>query len=59
LLYATCSVFREENESTVEAFLARQPDARIAQLQPGAPDGGRIMPDDDRDGFFYALLEKR
>ena len=59
LLYATCSVFREENESTVEAFLARQPDARIAQFQPGAPDGGRIMPDDDRDGFFYALLEKR
>ena len=59
LLYATCSVFREENESMVDAFLARQPDARIADFQPGAPEGGRIRPDDDHDGFFYALIEKR
>ena len=59
LLYATCSVFREENESIVEAFVARNPEARIAQFQPGAPEGGRIRPDDDSDGFFYALLEKR
>jgi 16S rRNA (cytosine967-C5)-methyltransferase len=59
LLYATCSVFREENESTVESFLARTADARIVQFLPGAPVGGRVIPDDDRDGFFYALLEKR
>lgn len=59
LLYVTCSVFREENESSVESFLARRADARIASLQAGAPEGGRIMPDDDHDGFFYALLEKR
>ena len=59
LLYVTCSVFREENESTVEAFLARQPGACVSQIQPGAPAGGRITPDDDHDGFFYALLEKR
>jgi len=59
LLYATCSVFREENEAVVEAFLARQPEARIAHFQPGAPQGGRIWPDDDHDGFFYALIEKR
>jgi 16S rRNA (cytosine967-C5)-methyltransferase len=59
LLYTTCSVFREENESTVEAFLARQPGARVVQLQTGAPEGGRIRPDDDHDGFFHALFEKR
>ena len=59
LLYATCSVFREENESVVEAFLFRQPGARLLKLHPGAPDGGRIWPDDDSDGFYYALLEKR
>lgn len=59
LLYATCSVFREENESVVDAFLDRQPDARVARFQAGAPMGGRIKPDDDHDGFFYALLEKR
>ena len=28
LLYATCSVFRQENEQVVAAFLAQQPDAR-------------------------------
>ncbi len=59
LLYATCSVFREENESVVEAFLSREPGARMLELHPGAPEGGRIWPDDDRDGFYYALLEKR
>lgn len=59
LLYATCSVFREENESTVEAFLARQRGAHIVQFQPDSPEGGRIRPDDNRDGFFYALFEKR
>jgi len=59
LLYATCSVFREENESTVDAFLARQPEAREACFQPDAPAGGRVQPDDDHDGFYYALLEKR
>lgn len=59
LLYVTCSVFREENESVLEAFLARHAEARIARFHPEAPDGGRVMPDDDHDGFFYALLEKR
>lgn len=59
LLYATCSVFRDENESTVEAFLARHPDARAVAFPSGAPEGGRLRPDEDHDGFFYALLEKR
>jgi 16S rRNA (cytosine967-C5)-methyltransferase len=59
LLYATCSLFREENEDVVDDFLSRQPDASIIPLGPGAPEGGRILPDENRDGFFYALLEKR
>ncbi len=59
LLYATCSVFREENEATVEAFLARHADAQACTFSDGAPHGGRVLPDDDHDGFFYALLEKR
>ena len=59
LLYATCSVFRDENESTVEGFLARHPDARAVAFPSGAPEGGRLRPDEDHDGFFYALLEKR
>ena len=58
LLYATCSVFRQENEQVIAAFLARQPDAR--QLPVALPEGGngQILPNDQHDGFFYALLQK-
>jgi hypothetical protein len=38
------------------AFNARRGDARRVVLPRLA--GGQILPDDDRDGFFYALLEK-
>jgi 16S rRNA (cytosine967-C5)-methyltransferase len=51
MLYATCSVFRQENESQVEAFVVRQPDARCLQTLP-------LLPGPDHDGFFYALLQK-
>jgi 16S rRNA (cytosine967-C5)-methyltransferase len=56
LLYATCSVFPEENHSVVAAFAARRGDARRLDLAGLA--AGQLLPDDDRDGFFYALLEK-
>jgi 16S rRNA (cytosine967-C5)-methyltransferase len=58
LLYATCSVFRQENEQVVAAFLAQQPDAR--RLQIILPDDieGQLLPNDQHDGFFYALLQK-
>ena len=59
LLYATCSVFREENQSTVEAFLSRQRDACLIPLDPDAFPGGQVLPDEQRDGFFYASFEKR
>lgn len=63
LLYATCSVFPEENGGQVAAFLARHPDARA--VPTGGDDcggdvgGWQLLPDQDHDGFFYALLEKR
>jgi len=62
LLYATCSVFSEENNGQVEQFIARHPDARQLSLPPLA-DGikqidGQLLPDVAHDGFFYALLEK-
>ena len=58
LLYATCSVFRQENELVVAAFLARQPDAR--RLPITLPDDieGQLLPNGQHDGFFYALLQK-
>ncbi|HKC42202.1 MAG TPA: 16S rRNA (cytosine(967)-C(5))-methyltransferase RsmB, partial [Burkholderiales bacterium] len=55
LLYATCSVFAEENRVVIDAFLARHDDAR---LLPAFGDG-QLLPDDEHDGFFYALLRKR
>ena len=58
LLYATCSVFRQENEQVVVSFLAQHPDAR--RLPVALPDDieGQLLPDDQHDGFFYALLQK-
>lgn len=62
LLYATCSVFAEENNRQVEQFIARHHDARQLSL-PLLADGlkhidGQLLPDAAHDGFFYALLEK-
>ncbi len=57
LLYATCSVFPEENGAVVDAFLAGRSDAR----RPPLPDlgDGQLLPGGEHDGFFYAALEKR
>jgi 16S rRNA (cytosine967-C5)-methyltransferase len=56
LLYATCSVFGEENGAVVEWFLGQQPDA--ARGAAPEPAGGQLLPDGEHDGFYYALLEK-
>jgi 16S rRNA (cytosine967-C5)-methyltransferase len=51
LLYATCSVFPEENSAQIDAFLVRQPGAvRLSEEQ--------LLPQEDHDGFYYALLRK-
>jgi 16S rRNA (cytosine967-C5)-methyltransferase len=62
LLYATCSVFREENTEQVERFLERHRDATRLALpavdnDPELP-AGQLLPDERHDGFFYALLGK-
>jgi 16S rRNA (cytosine967-C5)-methyltransferase len=66
LLYATCSVFAEENEARVAAFTARHPDAlRETLTLPGAVahEGGQLLPSAEatghnQDGFYYARLRK-
>jgi len=58
LLYATCSVFRQENEQVIAAFLAQQPEARRLPVALPGDGGGQILPNDQHDGFFYALLQK-
>ncbi len=55
LLYATCSVFKEENEEIVAGFTANQSNAHRLAL---ANLNGQLLPDPTHDGFFYALLEK-
>ena len=51
LLYATCSVFPEENSAQIDAFLVRQSGAlRVLEEQ--------LLPQQENDGFYYALLRK-
>ncbi|OZA29617.1 MAG: 16S rRNA (cytosine(967)-C(5))-methyltransferase [Hydrogenophilales bacterium 17-64-11] len=58
LLYVTCSVFDEENDGQVRAFLARHTeDAERCPLPQPLTDGA-LLPDAEHDGFFYALLRK-
>lgn len=57
LLYATCSVFPEENRLQVAKFLKRHTDAQRLPIA-GAEDL-QLLPQDDHDGFYYALLQKR
>ena len=61
LLYTTCSVFQEENSQQIAEFLGRHPDARrlpIAEATTGGTPEGQLLPDNEHDGFFYALLQK-
>ena len=51
LLYATCSVFLEENAAQIDAFLVRQ--AGVERLLEE-----QLLPQEENDGFYYALLRK-
>jgi 16S rRNA (cytosine967-C5)-methyltransferase len=58
LLYTTCSIFNQENEQVIAAFLAQQPDARRFPVPLTDDIKGQLLPNDQHDGFFYALLQK-
>lgn len=57
MLYATCSVFEEENAASLAAFCNRHPDVERLPLH-GRMDL-QLLPDAEHDGFYYALLRKR
>jgi 16S rRNA (cytosine967-C5)-methyltransferase len=61
LLYATCSVFPQENDAVIDAFVARQRAAGARAVRVPLPDGGapQGLPDAERDGFYYALIHKQ
>ncbi len=68
LVYATCSLFTEENEAQVDAFLERTPGFAVVPLQkawnlptpaPGADPYLSLTPRrHGTDGFFGAVLER-
>lgn len=63
LLYATCSIFRAENEAVVAALLDAHADARALPVAErhgrGAGSGRQNLPGNKgMDGFYYALVEK-
>jgi 16S rRNA (cytosine967-C5)-methyltransferase len=53
LIYATCSVFRGENEAVVEKFLSAN--TAFTQLE-SCPVGS---PDDDSDSMYYCVMQKK
>jgi 16S rRNA (cytosine967-C5)-methyltransferase len=64
LVYATCSLLREENERVVESFLSTHADARAlaVELRVGhaAGPGRQILPGEGGlDGMFYAVIAGR
>ncbi|GAB3487216.1 16S rRNA (cytosine(967)-C(5))-methyltransferase RsmB [Marinomonas epiphytica] len=73
LLYATCSLMKEENEDQVAYFLAQQADAKELDLNAINPalqlegeqgkkvlHGVQLFPKkDQQDGFYYCLLQKK
>jgi len=60
LLYATCSVFPQENDAVIDAFVARCRLSGGRAVRLPLPDGGAAqeLPDAERDGFYYALIHK-
>lgn len=68
LVYATCSILKQENESIVESFLAANPDFRLLdsqdilraqQIQIDCGENFQLYPHrHNTDGFFAAVLEK-
>ena len=58
LLYATCSVFDEENRDQAARFVERHPDAKRLTVAIGQARHGQLLPDTEHDGFFYALFAK-
>lgn len=51
MLLATCSLFTEENQQQLHAFLQRHPNAHCSRHTT-------LLPHAHQDGFYYALIHK-
>lgn len=63
LLYATCSVLKQENSQQIQRFLATHTDARLVPITASwgldQQVGRQILPGEEgMDGFFYACIHK-
>ena len=65
LLYVTCSIFNEENQQQIDAFLRKHIDATQLPLLITLEHenniqqfNGQLIPNSHHDGLFYALLQK-
>ena len=63
MLYATCSILKDENERQLSAFLSRHSDAQELLIDSdwghAATAGRQILPGENgMDGFYYARLSK-
>ncbi|MFZ2171842.1 MAG: 16S rRNA (cytosine(967)-C(5))-methyltransferase RsmB [Methylococcaceae bacterium] len=63
MLYATCSILKQENEQQIDAFLAEHPDAVEFPIDAAwgfaGSHGRQIMTGESAmDGFYYARLGK-
>lgn len=51
MLYATCSIFPAENRRQIDNFLTRHVNASLER-------DIQLLPSEEHDGFYYALLCK-
>jgi len=63
LLYVTCSVFKDENQNQIQAFLSRNKDAAEIKIDADwgkiCDYGRQLLPGEfDADGFYFCRLKK-
>jgi len=59
LLYATCSILPDENETQIKSFVERHNDVEVLATPKAQGLGRQVFPgEESMDGFYYAKLSK-